>query len=626
MTRRFSATTALLMTVGLVIALLTALIANPATLRAEISISASLAPTTFAVDDGAQLSITVNGTRSADIELPETDTGSFEIFQRGRSSQFNMVNGEFSSAVTFTCIVRAYRPGTYTIPPIAVEADGQKRSTDPIPFEVTGNSPPAPGSSGTAAAPPNAAVPSDAGQAAFLRLAIPRQQGYVGEIIPVQVKAYFRQGLRASLNSAPALVGDGLVMPQLNEKPVQTEEQLGSNRYSVLTWQTELSTIKEGSHRVHLELEATLLIPERRMSTSMFGRRSPFDDDLFDSFFGGYREKPIKAVSGELPFAVLPLPRQNRPAGFTGAIGDFNMQVSAAPVEAETGEPLTLTVTISGTGNFDRVEPPSFPDSANWKTYSPSAAFTAQQGRAHAGSKVFERAIVAKNDGVTEIPALAFSYFDPATGKYVTLESAAIPITIHGKAATTAQSSPPAPAATVSPPSSTQPPKSQPAPQLLSGLAPLRLEPGKTTASIAPLYTRPLVIAIIVICLTILAVVAVLKTLRRRLDRPEEVLRRERAKLLADSLAEIQQALAAGDSSVFLGVLRSAIQHHLGAIWHCPAAAITSADLATRLPASSRLLEIFTVAEQAAYSGMVLKQATMADYAKAVAAELEKLP
>jgi len=611
---------------------LVALFSIPAAGRAEFSVSATLSPTTFSVDDGAQLTITVNGTRSADLEIPETDTSSFEIIQRGRSSQINMINGNFSSAITFTCIVRGYTPGKYTIPPITIMSDGDSRTTEAIPFEITDSAQAGQSGSGTAVLPPTSASGAAAGgDTAFLRLNIDKTASYVGEIIPVEVKAYFKKGLRASLNSAPTLVGDGLVMPQLNEKPVQTEEILGNSRYSVLTWQTDISNIKEGKFTVHLELDATLLIPEKRMSTSIFGQ-SPFDDDFFDNVFGGYKEKPIKPVSKEMAFTILPLPEENRPASFTGAIGDFNLQVSATPIEAETGEPLTLTMTISGSGNFDRVEAPAFPDSDQWKTYSPAATFSKGKNGDHTGNKVFEQAIVARTGSVSAIPALSFSYFDPQKGRYITRESSPIPVTITAKTAAPTPTSTPTPAPPVSnagtTPAATVDPQQRPesAPTPISGLAPLHLEAGTTSSAITPLYTRPLFLAVMAICVLALLMLTGLKIYRLREDaRPEDRRKRQLSKALQESFRHMDQALTEGNSSTFLAACRITIQQHLGAIWHCQASAITSADLAARLSASSRLVEIFSVAEQAAYSGARLDRETMQDYAQAVRVELEEL-
>ncbi len=598
------------------------IVTHPGSARAEISVSATLSSVTFGIDDGAQLSISVNGASSVDLEIPEVDRSTFEIFQRGRSIKNSWINGKSSSVVTFTCIVRGYKPGEYTIPPITIRAGGSSKTTDEIPFTIT-----APKyqktSSGTAASPPSSASEKNNDETAFIRLINPKAQSYVGEIIPVEIKAYFRLGLRANLGNAPALVGDGLVMPQLHGQPTQSREMVGNTAYSVLTWQTALSNIKEGKHPIHLELEATLLIPQRRMSTSMFNQQSPFDDDFFNSVFGGFKEKPIHVTSDNMVFEVLPLPEEGRPANFSGAIGDFAFKVHADPQQVETGEPITLSMSVRGTGNFDRVEAPLFPDTADWKTYTPSVNFHGQNDRSYMGDKVFEQAIVARSPLVNQIPSLSFSYFDPQQGVYITRESAPIAITIANKA-----ESPQAPPLTAT--AALPPPQNLAEPdtvtEIIDGLAPLHLESGKPVPMIAPLYKKPLFLALILLCCFVLIAVGMVMFYRLREEsRPEERLRKQMQSSLLNSFAEVEKALAEKNSTTFLAACRLAIQCHLGIVWKCQPSAITQADLVARIPESKGIIEIFTMAEQAAYGGCQLDSEAMGRYISILKSELEKL-
>ncbi|MFV0436646.1 MAG: BatD family protein [Desulfopila sp.] len=597
---------------------------------ADISVSATLSPTTFSVDDGARLTITVNGTQSAELEIPATDADRFAIVQRGRSSQFNMINGRFSSAITFTCLVEGYKAGNYSIPPITIHADNTSKITEAIPFTVTEALPTNLSTGGSGALPQSQASGAGADTvAAFIRLIAAKTTGYVGELMPVEVKAYFRSGLRANLNSTPTLVGDGLLLPQLNEKPQQSEEMVGNSRYSVLTWHTALSNIKEGEHTIHLELNATLLLPQRRMASSIFGQNSPFDNQFFDNFFNGYKEKPIKAVSDELAFTLLPLPEKDRPSDFTGAIGDFNLEVVATPKQAETGEPLTLTMTISGTGNFDRVRAPSFPATVGWKTYSPSTTFTGNASTS-GGNKVFEQAIVARNGEVSEIPSLRFSYFDPQQQRYITRRSAPIPVTIVDRSTPVAAPAVPATIATGATTPQTTPAGQtrQPSPQSgeISGLAPLHLQAGSGHTAITPLYARPLFLAMVILCGLLLLAAALVRFWRiRQSAHPDEQRKKQLTRMLQQACSELDHAATEGNSALFLARCRSVIQNQLGAIWNRQPDAITRADLAVRLPHGNRLIEIFTVAEQAAYSGAWLQVKEMTDYAATIKDELEGL-
>lgn len=606
---------ALLLPLCLVIA---ALFLIPRAGQAEITASATLNTASFSIDQTAQLTVTVNGAKNSEIEIP--DVTGLTFYRRGQRSQINIINGRYSSSISTTYLIQAHESGEYTVPPIRIVAGKTTLTTEPIPFEVLDPTASGPAHGGTAVSGNSTPDPTATGEDAFLRLLGLKQQSFIGEILPIEIKAYFRRGLRANLNSYPSLQGNGCVMPQLNEEPRQSQETINGVSYSVLTWKTALSTIKEGAHAIRLELDATLLLPQRSMSSSLFGRQSPFDDDFLDSFFGGYQKRPLRLASPEIDLEILPLPETGKPANFTGAIGAFNLHISATPEEVEIGEPLTLTMTVTGKGNFNRVEAPLFPHSSDWKTYSPSATFRADDETNHSGSKTFEQALVARTDRIQAIPSLSFSYFDPARRQYVTLTSEPVALAIRGKAAAVPRPAPasqPPPSATPKPPSS-----------LISftGLAPLQLEPGKPITAIKPLFQHVWFGAIIVACLVVLCLLAGLWIARRRAKNDVQGQKKQRLhRALELSLAAVTAARKTNDSQAFLAHCRAAIQQQLGILWQLEPATITRADLTQRLHPSSGLHEIFTLAEQAAYAGIKLSDEKMEEYFQTMKKELEEL-
>lgn len=597
----------------------------------QITASATLSSSSVMVDQLATLSITVNGTRSAEVELPGTD--GFEIVQQGRSSQFNLINGNYSSSVTFTCILRPFSPGSYTIPPITIHAEGRSITTEAIPFSVTNGA--VPGGSGAA---PGKNHGGNNSRPAFLTAKIPKQTAYVGEMFPLEIKAYFQRGMRASLRSLPELTGDGLVMGQLSDKPSQTQEAVNGLSYNVLTWRTSLSAIKAGTHPIRLELQAVEQIPQKRVSTSIFGRQSPFDDDFFDSMLGGYTQRPLKLASKERPLEVSPLPEEGRPKDFSGAIGAFYVHAHAEPTEVEPGEPITLSISVRGRGNFDRVEVPALPEELHhiWRTYSPVATFHPGDETGLSGEKMFEQAVVARGSEVTEIPSLAFSYFDPDKGVYVSAETPPIPVRITASTTTAPALGEPAaapqtqagagdtvPARQTAAPA--EPEKEVPAPAI-QGLAPLHLAAGEVSETIKPVYRKPWFQLYIVVCL-LLIVTAVIIRVRRRLAQgsPEEQRRIQKLRQLNSNMAALKQAEDSGNSSAYLNLCRAVIQHHLGSLWQCEPGAITSTSAASRLPAGSRLAAVLTRAEHAVYSGAYVSPEEMAETTQTVQHELEKL-
>jgi hypothetical protein len=343
------------------------------------------------------------------------------------------------------------------------------------------------------------------------------------------------------------------------------------------------------------------------------------NDPFFDSFFGGYQRKPITVTSPQVVFHVVPLPTENQPPDFSGAIGDFDLTVSADRQEIEIGEPLTLTMTISGSGNFDRVEAPVFPESPDWKTYSPTSTFA---GQANTDSKNFEQAIVARNQTVKEIPALSFSYFDPAKKSYITKTSS--PLRVSVKASTAPTPAPAQPAQNMAEPR--QPQVASEKATGLEGLAPIHLETGQFQPRITALWQKSWFIWACGFCIAALIALQLVRVRQLKREKyPEREHRKTTKRRLSDDLHKIEQAKAAGDGFTFLTLCRTAIQHQLGLHWNMTPTAISLADLSSRLQPESPLIEIFRTADEAAYGGASPSGEKMRDYLGKLQEVLENL-
>ena len=206
---------------------------------------------------------------------------------------------------------------------------------------------------------------------------------------------------RLTLAALPVLKGDGIVMPQLDQHPQQTQENVDGIPYSVLTWDTSISAVKEGSHALSVHLDATLLLPRQDNSFPPgFDDSDAFQDDFFKNFFGGFENRPVKMSSTPFTFEAKALPA-DPPQDFSGAIGHFSLSVQARPAEVAVGDPLTLTMTVSGSGNFDLVKAPRFPEDPKWKTYPPSATFEQgdkpDQGKRSLSRRLSSRTIMFRN-------------------------------------------------------------------------------------------------------------------------------------------------------------------------------------------------------------------------------------
>lgn len=608
------------------------LVAGVLPAAAAPSVTASIEPRTFSVDEAATLHLTIHDGSGSVEQLPEVAGLQFQ--QRGQSSQHQWINGSLSSSKTFLVQVTADRPGTYTIPPIALAVDGKRFTTEPLTVEVTAAAP---------APPPSVSSPQpligQGGNAselpAFLRVSAVKEQSYVGEVMPVEIKAYFRRGIRASLNSRPQLNGDGFVLNLAGQEPTQTEEVVDGVPYAVLSWPATLSAIRKGEHAVSVGVEATMLVPDASQRRRGLTGDPLFDNDLFADFFNQHsmQEKKINLVSTEQKLQAQALPEEGRPADFNGAIGRFELDVTAHPAEVQSGEPITLTMTVRGTGNVEQLNAPVLSDTEGWKTYSPSAKYApgASPGE---GSKVFEQVVIAKGGGAAAIPPLVLSFFDPQSKSYQSLRSNPIPLR-QAKGAEGSESTgqpeaqktmePQAPQSSAGEPgkAASGPPVEPKSPPPAGSLA-LRTDMGSLRPAQVSLLTRPwLYIGVLLMFLILVfATLWQLRALRLASD-SVALRRREQERLLDLRLSEMRAAAGRGDSSAFFSLCRRCMQEQLGLRWQIAAEAITLADLRQRLPTGSPLIEIFALAEGSMYgSGAGVTSAGMTSYAGVVETEL----
>ena len=160
----------------------------------------------------------------------------------------------------------------------------------------------------------------------------------------------------------------------------------------------------------------------------------PFSDPFFNDLFGAVcwknGEISLKSKPGNAGSETV---AGDAPPEFSGAVGNFTMEMEAKPKTAQVGDPMTVTANISGRGNFDRINAPALEDERGWHKYPPSSSFKQDDDVGISGTKTFET-VLTPNESKTSVPPMVFSYFDPVNEKYVTLHTKPIPVRIEGGA------------------------------------------------------------------------------------------------------------------------------------------------------------------------------------------------
>ena len=590
------------------------------------SVTATLEPSDISLGEAAQLTVTVQG-RSAD-EPPMPAVNGLDFQPVGQSSQIQVINGAMSASVSYTYAVAATQPGSFTIPAIKTGRGAETAMSQPVVLKVRRGSG---GASSMNNPSPNAlpapAVNGDEEQISaaeqqsfgFLRLIAPKKEFYVGEMVPVELKAFFRAGVELRVDGLPKLNSDAFTMNKFGNQPVRSQQLINGVPYTVFTWPTVITAVKAGDYEMSVEIPTTVTVrqPAQRPRSRL---GNPFDDDFFDQafsgFFGSATQKQIALNSEPNSVKILSLPTENRPGSFMGAVGQFDFTAETMPTQVAAGDPVTLKLKISGVGNFDRVTAPAVEKSDAWKTYKPGAKFEAADSAGYSGTKLFEQALVPTQTGKLEISALAFSYFDPEQKQYVTRTTSPVNVEVAPGQSVAATAMPatttPAPATTAA---------------AASGLAPNKIKPGHFTAPLLRWLLNPWLVAGVLLVSGLVALTYFLIRRRQRLACDPKRIRLANARReLRAQLETMERAAATGDTGSFFTAACAACQNLLGLRWSLPPRTITLAEINARLNGEADgLRTIFGLADEAVYTGRVFAAAELRQLQTLVNSELKKL-
>jgi hypothetical protein len=540
------------------------------------SFTASLDRDSMMLGEQATLSLKFEGVQPQDAPgMPNIAGLQFQYV--GPSSSFSFINGQTTSSVTYNYLVTAQRAGDFTIPAMRADIGSQQLASAPLKLTVT-----------TANAPSAAAVNSGS-EIAFLKFNFPKNKIYVGEAEVGRLELYLRDDVQNfgnfQITSSPT---DGFNAGKTTELQNQRRRvQVGNRVYTEIPLALPLTAVRAG---------ALTLGPFTASAVVVLPSQNQGGDPFFRQFFNQGEQQQINLATEALNIQSLPLPAQNRPANFSGAVGQFSFAASAGPTTVTVGDPITVRVQVSGRGALDGVTLPAQNAWQNFKTYPPTTKLDTADPFGFQGTKTFEQIISPENSDVHELPALTFSFFNPDDGQYHTLTQAAVPLTV--KAAGTS----PMPVLAANKNSADE----KPAQDIL----PIKENLGTHTQNKTPLVAQPAFLA--VQSVPVLAFLAAF-IWRQRTDNlaNNPRLRRQRAvaQLVRDGLNDLKKFAAENKADEFFALLFRLLQEQLGERLDCPATAITenvieehavlrSAPNATR----DTLRELFQLCNQARYA------------------------
>lgn len=373
--------------------------------------------------DQVRLVFTVNSQDIKDFRAPSIK--GFDVLMgpsRSQQSSIQIINGKrtSNSSTAFTYILLAGSPGTYTIPAASVEVNGEKVFSNAISIKVL----PQDQNSGNSGNNGGGSASSSRSQAAgsrisandlFITATASKTTVHEQEAILLTYKVYTVVNLRQLYGKMPDLKGFHTQEVELPQQKTFTLEHYKGRNYNTTVW---------SQYVLFPQQTGKLEIPSITFDGVV--AQQTVSDDPFDAFFngGGYVEMKKKITTPKVVINVQPLPA--KPAGFSGAVGEFKLASSINATDVKTNDAVTIKLTLSGTGNMKLIGTPEVKFPQDFEIYDPKVTDDYKLTNSGlTGTKTFEYLAIPRHAGNFTIPAVEFTYFDLKSNSYKTLKTEA---------------------------------------------------------------------------------------------------------------------------------------------------------------------------------------------------------
>ncbi|MDY5736791.1 MAG: BatD family protein [Candidatus Onthomorpha sp.] len=408
-----------------------ALLSQEITFRCE-------APKVVGLNERFKVSFTINASNPQNFVAPTfQNVNILGGPSTSRSSSVSIINGKRTdnSSTSFVFFLQSLTTGKIIIPSARVKVDGKLYTTKPVTITVEDNPSMAQRSQNsrsnnrnTQSTQPSVKVIDD--KAVFVR-AIPSKTKVVkGEEIVISYKIYTLVPISEySVDKFPTSQGFWVEELDNQATPTLEKEVIDGKVYQVATLRKVL-VYPQKAGTLHINPMGLEVVAHIQTGTSRRERVStgdPFFDAFFNDPFFAHSTPVFERVNKKLKTNALTIEVEELPQtteNFDGAVGQFTLSSSADTSFSRTNEAITLSYTISGKGNLSLIDRLQLNLPDEFEVYEPNISDKlTKNASGQSGSRTFQYIIIPRVEGNYTIPPLKFTYFDPDTKTYKTIET-----------------------------------------------------------------------------------------------------------------------------------------------------------------------------------------------------------
>ncbi len=383
-------------------------------LYAQVKFTSSSSRSQVGTGETFEVTFSLNGNGSS---FTAPDFNGFQVVSGPNvSSSYSSINGRTSVSNSYSFYLTTIKEGTYTIDPASIVVDGRRLLTSPITVKV--NKGQIPQQNKPRQAPDLNVAPSELAKSIFIKAVVDKSSAYQGEQVTLSFRLYTRVGIVDSrLDKLPDLNGfwSEDIKNQAPQAQWRTEMYKGV-KYNVADVKKTILCAEHSGNITINPFEMTFIVRLQAPSTG---------GDLIDQFFGSaYKDVTYNVKSTPVVVHVKPLPEAGKPSSFTGAVGKFNITAGVDKSVLKSNESLNYNVKISGAGNIKLLKELNAEFPPDVEKYDPKITDTLMQdANGLNGSRIYSYLLIPRHQGDFTIAPLEFSYFNPATARYVTLST-----------------------------------------------------------------------------------------------------------------------------------------------------------------------------------------------------------
>lgn len=381
-------------------------------LSAQVQFEAKVSKNTLGINERLRIEFNMNADGD-NFVAPNFEASGFRVIGGpSQSVSQSWINGKSSFNKSYIYILLPTQKGQLTIKQAAIEINGQIYKTSPVKINVT-NAVEIPKD-------PNEAPAVSADDNIYLVADISKSNPYLNEPITVVYKLYFSYSIGISnwreLNKPKY---NDFWSQNIDIKQLKAEEGMFKGeryRYVVLR-KTVLYPQKSGKLEIEpLSLDIDCQVPSNRRN--FWGQPIMVEDSK-------------RVSAGSKIINVRALPESGKPVDFSGAVGQFDFKVNPSKTTLKNGESLDLTLSVIGKGNLKLFSLPKPVVPTALEMYDPVHKENVSTPLTGMTGKISDKyTIIPQYKGSYQIKPLSFSYFDLASGRYKTITSQPITITV----------------------------------------------------------------------------------------------------------------------------------------------------------------------------------------------------